>query len=255
MENQIKLFNSVTRRNLMFGTFIEQENNAFATAFGKLAIHTPASLFNPMTITGEASSGKTQFLDSIYYSMRMKMPDSKLIFIRSNAFCLQFEYAMQNKCIIDFFNYYANANSLFIDDIDYLQQKMDVQAVLLQIIDQMHNSIGKLFFASSIQPQELSGFDAGLLSEINRGLVLHLHKPDRKTKLEILQTKVMRMNTNVPDKVLESLVQNDTLSITELENVLMNLLAKSVVLNSKMNLELLQAVLNETTGQFGNNNI
>ena len=119
-----------------------------------------------------------------------------------------------------------------------LEQKEKSQEMLKEILTRYSIENKIVVLTSNVHPKNLKNFEEGLLSILTKSVIVSLHMPSSKEKIEILTKQTREYNLSIPTIVLEELVRDESKSIRELQGNLNTLVAKASVLGKPITLEL-----------------
>lgn len=184
--------------------------------------------FRQLYIQSGIGLGKSFLLKAIFNKVKMDKPQERLFYVGVEALCNKIVDAIRLNKLRYLFRQFANAKIFLIDDLQGLANKIQTQKVISDLYDQLMNKGCKIIFASTLLPNDLTGFDDGLVSRLNQGLIVSLGNPDFETKLEILRSKVHSLGVELPEDLLVSIAQRDYDCIRELEGRLITEIAKKL---------------------------
>ena len=102
----------------------------------------------------------------------------------------------------------------------------------------------KVLFSGSRLPKEIPGLKKELASRLSMGVVATIEQPDLETRIRIVEAKAREKGVELPDDVVETLAKALRRDVRRLESGLMNLLARSRLLNRPVNVDLVREVIN-----------
>ena len=119
----------LTRLNpkYIFDTFVIGASNRFAHAAAVAVAEAPAKAYNPLFIYGESGLGKTHLLHAIGHYARSLYPHVKVRYVNSEEFTNDFINSIRDDKAANFQRRYRDVDVLLIDDIQFLQGKMQTQ--------------------------------------------------------------------------------------------------------------------------------
>jgi len=130
--------------------------------------------------------------------------------------------------------------------VHFLRGKDRTQEELLSTIKSLQAHGGRVVLTSSFAPRDLSGVDSQLVSRFCSGFVAGMERPNRDTRLHILQQKARSRCMVLPDKVAGLLADRVTGDVRLLEGCLHNLMLQAScsghVITEEMAIDVIRAV-------------
>jgi len=237
-----------------FDTFVIGASNRFAHAAAVAVAEAPAKAYNPLFVYGESGLGKTHLLHAIGHYARTMFPNVRVRYVNSEEFTNDFINSIRDDKASAFQNRYRNVDVLLIDDIQFLQGKLQTQEEFFHTFNTLHNANKQIVITSDLPPKELSGFEDRMRTRFESGLLTDVQPPDLETRIAILRKKAIQDRMSVPDDVLEYIATNFSTNIRELEGALIRVTAFSNLNRQAIDLPLAEIVLkdvlpNETPNQ------
>ena len=212
--------------------FVEGESNTLALALVKsIAIEKQMNFLNLLFLTGDIGTGKTHLVKSIVNESNTNYKIRKSLYLRCETFIYNYIQAVKENCISNFANFYLEYDVIVIDDVHLLFNKDMSQKFLKEILDLFSNENKTIVLTSLVLLNELrGGFEEGLFSRLTKSVVVHINKPSKNTKIEILNVKSIQYDLKIAPDLIEKLMEDDNKSVREVEGELITLLAKSTIL-------------------------
>ena len=237
-----------------FDTFVIGASNRFAHAAAVAVAEAPAKAYNPLFVYGESGLGKTHLLHAIGHYARTMFPNVRVRYVNSEEFTNDFINSIRDDKASAFQSRYRNVDVLLIDDIQFLQGKLQTQEEFFHTFNTLHNANKQIVITSDLPPKELSGFEDRMRTRFESGLLTDVQPPDLETRIAILRKKAIQDRMSVPDDVLEYIATNFSTNIRELEGALIRVTAFSNLNRQAVDLPLAEIVLkdvlpNETPNQ------
>ncbi len=249
-------YSSDTRLNpkYTFDTFVIGASNRFAHAAAVAVAEAPARAYNPLFVYGESGLGKTHLLHAIGHYARTMFPNVRVRYVNSEEFTNDFINSIRDDKASAFQARYRSVDVLLIDDIQFLQGKLQTQEEFFHTFNTLHNSNKQIVITSDLPPRELSGFEDRMRTRFESGLLTDVQPPDLETRIAILRKKAIQDRMEVPDPVLEYIATNFSTNIREIEGALIRVTAFSNLNRQPIDLPLAEIVLkdvlpNETPNQ------
>src|SRR5665811_2196895 len=110
-----------------FDTFVIGASNRFAHAAAVAVAEAPAKAYNPLFVYGQSGLGKTHLLHAIGHYARNLYPNVRVRYVNSEEFTNDFINSIRDDKASSFQSRYRNVDVLLIDDIQFLQGKVQTQ--------------------------------------------------------------------------------------------------------------------------------
>ncbi|WP_427384258.1 chromosomal replication initiator protein DnaA [Janibacter sp. G56] len=233
-----------------FDTFVIGASNRFAHAAAVAVAEAPAKAYNPLFIYGESGLGKTHLLHAIGHYARHLYPHVKVRYVNSEEFTNDFINSIRDDSIRDdkaanFQARYRSVDVLLIDDIQFLQGKVQTQEEFFHTFNTLHNANKQVVITSDVPPKLLSGFEERMRSRFEWGLLTDVQPPDLETRIAILRKKAIQEKLSVPGEVLEFIASRISTNIRELEGALIRVTAFASLNRQPVDLGLAEIVLKD----------
>jgi len=228
-----------------FDTFVIGASNRFAHAAAVAVAEAPAKAYNPLFIYGESGLGKTHLLHAIGHYARNLFPHVKVRYVNSEEFTNDFINSIRDDKAANFQRRYRDVDFLLIDDIQFLQGKVQTQEEFFHTFNTLHNANKQVVITSDVPPKLLSGFEARMRSRFEMGLLTDVQPPDLETRIAILRKKAIVERLSVPDDVLEFIASRISTNIRELEGALIRVTAFASLNRQPVDMSLAEIVLRD----------
>ncbi len=228
-----------------FDTFVIGASNRFAHAAAVAVAEAPAKAYNPLFIYGDSGLGKTHLLHAIGHYARNLFPHVKVRYVNSEEFTNDFINSIRDDKAANFQRRYRDVDVLLIDDIQFLQGKVQTQEEFFHTFNTLHNANKQVVITSDVPPKLLSGFEARMRSRFEMGLLTDVQPPDLETRIAILRKKALQERLSVPDDVLEFIASRISTNIRELEGALIRVTAFASLNRQPVDMSLAEIVLRD----------
>jgi chromosomal replication initiator protein len=238
---------SATRLNpkYTFDTFVIGASNRFAHAAAVAVAEAPAKAYNPLFVYGESGLGKTHLLHAIGHYARNLYPHVRVRYVNSEEFTNDFINSIRDDKASNFQRRYRDVDVLLIDDIQFLQGKVQTQEEFFHTFNTLHNSNKQVVITSDLPPKLLSGFEERMRSRFEWGLLTDVQPPDLETRIAILRKKAIQERMSAPDEVLEFIASRISTNIRELEGALIRVTAFASLNRQSVDMGLAEIVLKD----------
>jgi chromosomal replication initiator protein len=228
-----------------FDTFVIGASNRFAHAAAVAVAEAPAKAYNPLFVYGESGLGKTHLLHAIGHYARNLYPNVRVRYVNSEEFTNDFINSIRDDKASNFQRRYRDVDVLLIDDIQFLQGKVQTQEEFFHTFNTLHNANKQVVITSDLPPKLLSGFEERMRSRFEWGLLTDVQPPDLETRIAILRKKAIQDRMNTPDEVHEFIATRISTNIRELEGALIRVTAFASLNRQSVDLNLAQIVLKD----------
>ncbi len=228
-----------------FETFVIGENNSFAANAAIAIARNPGTAYNPCLIYGGVGLGKTHLIQAIGDSIFSTTNNQKISYITAETFTSEFISSIQSSTSHRFKKKYRSVDILLIDDIHFLQSKIQTQEELFYTFEALYNSNKQMVFTCDRPVSELKELTDRLRSRFERGLNVDLQPPDYETRIAILRKKIENNPVRISDDAIELIAKNVTTNVRDIEAALLKLVAYADLVNKNITLEIAQAQLRD----------
>ncbi len=228
-----------------FDTFVIGPGNRFPHAAAVAVAEAPAKAYNPLFIYGESGLGKTHLLHAIGHYARTMFPSVRVRYVNSEEFTNDFINSIRDDKASAFQARHRSVDVLLIDDIQFLQGKLQTQEEFFHTFNTLHNANKQIVITSDLPPRALSGFEERMRTRFESGLLTDVQRPDLETRIAILRKKAIQERMSVPDDVLEYIASNFSTNIRELEGALIRVTAFANLNRQQVDLPLAEIVLKD----------
>ncbi|GAB6900017.1 chromosomal replication initiator protein DnaA [Kineosporia succinea] len=228
-----------------FETFVIGASNRFAHAAAVAVAEAPAKAYNPLFVYGESGLGKTHLMHAIgHYAMNL-YNGVRVRYVNSEEFTNEFINSIRDDKASTFQRRYRDVDVLLIDDIQFLQNKVQTQEEFFHTFNTLHNANKQVVITSDLPPKQLSGFEERMRSRFEWGLITDVQPPDLETRIAILRKKAIGERLEVRDDVMEYIASRISTNIRELEGALIRVTAFASLNRQQVDLSLAEIVLKD----------
>jgi len=232
------------RRDYTFSNYVIGDNNSFAANAALAISKNPGTAYNPFLVYGGVGLGKTHLMQAIGNYI-YEHSNAKIIYITAETFTNEFVQALQANKTAAFKNKYRFVDVLLVDDIHFLQNKIETQEELFHTFNALYDANKQMVFTCDRPVSELKHLSDRLRSRFERGLTVDLQPPDYETRLAILKKKVEARKGAIPQDVLELVSKNITSNVRDLEAALTKLIAYTELVQKPITIEIAQQHLKD----------
>ncbi len=235
----------------VFETFVIGSSNRFAHAAAVAAAEAPGKAYNPLLIYGESGLGKTHLLHAIGHYARNVYTGARVRYVSSEEFTNEFINAIRDDKVASFHRRYRDVDVLLIDDIQFLEGKIQTQEEFFHTFNTLHNANKQIVITSDRPPKRLEALEDRLRNRFEWGLITDVQPPDLETRIAILRKKAAIEKVVAPDEVLEYIASKIQTNIRELEGALIRVTAFASLNGQPVDLTLTEIVLKDLIPEGG----
>jgi chromosomal replication initiator protein len=234
-----------------FETFVIGSSNRFAHAAAVAVAEVPAQAYNPLFIYGDSGLGKTHLLHAIGHYARSLNPKTRVRYVSSEEFTNDFINSIRDDKASAFQRRYREIDVLLVDDIQFLQGKVQTQEEFFHTFNTLHNASKQIVITSDLPPKQLQAFEDRMRSRFEWGLITDVQVPDLETRIAILRKKAELEQLSAPAEVLEYIASKIATNIRELEGALIRVTAFASLNRQPVDLGLAELVLKDLLSYTG----
>lgn len=228
-----------------FDTFVIGAGNRFAHAAAMAVAETPGVVYNPLFIYGGVGLGKTHLLHAVGQYVEDQEPSLRVRYVTCEQFTNDFINSIGANDPLGFQKRYRENDVLLIDDIQFLEKKVETQEAFFHTFNSLYEANNQLVIASDRHPRYIQTLEARLMSRFEWGLVTDIQPPDLETRIAILRKKAMMDQLKVDDEILTFIGSQVSTNIRELEGALVRILAYSSLYGRELSVPLAEEVLKD----------
>jgi chromosomal replication initiator protein len=235
----------------VFETFVIGSSNRFAHAAAVAVAEAPGKAYNPLLIYGDSGLGKTHLLHAIGHYVRSLFNGARVRYVSSEEFTNDFINAIRDDRAAGFQRRYRDVDVLLIDDIQFLEGKIQTQEEFFHTFNTLHNANKQIVITSDRPPKRLEALEDRLRNRFEWGLITDVQPPDLETRIAILRKKAATERLTAPPDVLEFIASKIQTNIRELEGALIRVTAFASLNRQPVDLTLGEIVLKDLIPEGG----
>ncbi|MFT3876418.1 MAG: chromosomal replication initiator protein DnaA [Propioniciclava sp.] len=228
-----------------FENFVIGSSNRFAHAAAVAVAEAPGKSYNPLMIYGPSGLGKTHLLHGIGHYVRQYLPQVRVKYVSTEELTNDFINAISENRTAEFRRAYRDIDVLLIDDIQFLESKIQTQEEFFHTFNTLHNAQKQIVMTSDRPPRLLEALEPRLRSRFEWGLLTDIQPPDLETRIAILRKKATAEHLSAPPEVLEFIADKIATNIRELEGALIRVTAFASLNQQPVELRLAEDVLRD----------
>jgi len=234
-----------------FENFVIGASNRFAHAAAVAVAEAPGKAYNPLLVYGGSGLGKTHLLHALGHYMRQYYQDLRVRYVSTEEMTNDFINAISENRMVEFRRRYRDVDVLLIDDIQFLESKIQTQEEFFHTFNTLHNAQKQIVMTCDRPPKALEALETRLRSRFEWGLITDIQPPDLETRIAILRRKQVVEHLSVPPDVLELIASKIQTNIRELEGALIRVTAFANLNRQIPDISLTEAVLRDLIPEGG----
>ncbi|CAN5663552.1 hypothetical protein BH24ACT11_BH24ACT11_00630 [soil metagenome] len=235
----------------VFDSFVIGSSNRFAHAAANACAEAPGKAYNPLLVYGESGLGKTHLLHAIGHYVRSLYSGARVRYVSSEEFTNDFINAIRDDRTAAFQRRYREVDVLLIDDIQFLEGKIQTQEEFFHTFNTLHNANKQIVITSDRPPKRFEALEDRLRNRFEWGLITDVQPPDLETRIAILRKKAALERLTAPPDVLEFIASKIHTNIRELEGALIRATAFASLNRQPVDLALAEIVLKDLIPEGG----
>ncbi len=228
-----------------FETFVIGNSNRFAHAAAIAVAEAPGKAYNPLMIYGDSGLGKTHLLHAVGHYIRNYFDRVKVKYVSTEELTNDFINAVSDNRTAEFRRQYRDVDVLLIDDIQFLEGKIQTQEEFFHTFNTLHTAQKQIVLTSDRPPKALEALEPRLRSRFEWGLMTDIQPPDLETRIAILRKKAAAERLTAGPDVLEFIASKIQTNIRELEGALIRVTAFASLNRQEVDLALAEVVLRD----------
>ena len=234
-----------------FDTFVIGPSNRFAHAAAVAVAEAPGKSYNPLMIYGDSGLGKTHLLHALGHYVRNFYSRLRVKYVSTEELTNEFINAISENRTASFRRTYRDVDVLLIDDIQFLESKIQTQEEFFHTFNTLHNAQKQIVMTSDRPPKALEALEPRLRSRFEWGLITDIQPPDLETRIAILKKKAAADGLTCDPDVFEFIASRIQTNIRELEGALIRVTAFASLNRKTVDLEAAEQVLRDLMPEGG----
>ncbi len=228
-----------------FERFVVGSSNTFAHAAAKAVAQAPGTSYNPLLIYGGSGLGKTHLLFAIAGTVEKNNPSAHIVYVKGADFINEFIESIQARTADEFRNKYREADLLLVDDIQFIAGHPRTEEEFFHTFNTLHEAKKQIVLISDRLPSEMVNLEERLRTRFESGLIVDIQPPDFETRLAIINLKCKRLGLDLTAKQKETIANNITSNVRQIEGVIKKIHAYSSLLQTEISDEIVQRAISD----------
>ena len=228
-----------------FENFVSGPSNQFAQAAAKAVSDSPGKVYNPLFIYGGVGLGKTHLISAIGNDVIDSKHDYNVLYVSSEQFTNEVVSAIRHGKTEELKKRYRNVDLLLIDDIQFVENKVQTQEELFYTINTLYEKQRQIVISSDRPPKEIKSVTDRLRSRFSMGLIADIQAPEFETRVAIIHKKAAMERINLKEDVVNFIAAKIKTNIRELEGGLIRLGAQAALTGSPIDVEMAKNILKD----------
>lgn len=228
-----------------FENFVSGPSNQFAQAAAKAVSDSPGKVYNPLFIYGGVGLGKTHLISAIGNNVIDSKHDYNVLYVSSEQFTNEVVSAIRHGKTEELKKRYRNVDLLLIDDIQFVENKVQTQEELFYTINTLYEKQRQIVISSDRPPKEIKSVTDRLRSRFSMGLIADIQAPEFETRVAIIHKKAAMERISLKEDVVNFIASKIKTNIRELEGGLIRLGAQAALTGSPIDVSMAKNVLKD----------
>jgi len=241
------------RKDFTFDQFVVGGNNEFAFTASLSLASKMTSQQNCLYLLSKTGMGKSHLSQAVGHHIISQCPSDRVYYITAEDFSNEMVQAYRNDSIDKFKGKYRKGcDVLLLEDVHNLSGKERTQIELALTLDTLLDADKKVIFSSCYLPGDIPKLNDKLKSRFSYGIISNIEPPNFRTRVRILQKKLLLNGFMVPEDVIHYLASELTEDVRQLESGLIGVTAKSSLMGVPIDLGLAESVVKNIAQQKKN---
>ncbi len=216
-------------RNLTFENYVIGESNRLAYSSALKVAESPGRpAFNPLFIYGKSGLGKTHLMRAIQNYINKTQPQLRVVYADSEELLSGYtnavaEHDSEKLSYKNFKTKYESADVLLIDDIQFLQGKIQTLDIVFQIFNKLINQGKQIVLSADRAPKNID-LEERYSSRFMQGGTVDIQAPEIETKLAIVKSYIKEYietehdsSLVIPEDIQMYIAENSGSNVRELK--------------------------------------
>jgi chromosomal replication initiator protein len=231
-----------------FSSYVVGPSNELAFAAAEAIVSSVGKKYNPFFVYGGVGLGKTHLIQAIGNEVLAKY-DKKIKprYISSEQFARDVVWGIRNKRMEDVKKKYREVDMLIIDDIQFIGGKDKMEEEFFHTFNALYEVNKQIVISSDKPPQSLPILEERLRSRFEGGFVADVSFPEFEVRVAIIKSKLLDINRQLSDDVINIIARRLKKNIREIEGVLKRILFTQDQKKVEITIEMAEDIIEKTT--------
>jgi chromosomal replication initiator protein len=233
-----------------FEEFMIGESNLLAQSVCKAISRGDTSYGSYLYIHAASGLGKSHLTHAVAHDVLNNAPGTRLHYLTAQQFSSEMVQKIRSNDMGSFKEKYHNhCDILMIEDVHTLTGKAKTQTELNEILDALMKSGKRIILTGAVAPKGIRDLDDGIRSRLAGGLISSISSPEYATRLLILRRKALNNNLDLSESLIDYIASSIKGDVRKLESTIVGLKAKSSLLRTNPDLNMIKEIIAEITDQ------
>lgn len=232
------------RKDFTFDHFVVGGNNEFAFTASLSLASKKNSQQNCLFLLSKTGMGKSHLSQAVGHHVISQCSSDRVYYLTAEDFSNEMIQAYRTDSIDKFKGKYRKeCDILLLEDVHVLSGKERTQIELALTLDTLLDSGKKIIFSSCYLPNDIPKLNDKLKSRFSSGIISTIEPPNFRTRVRILQKKMLSNGYQVKEDVINYLASELTEDVRQLESGLIGVTARSSLMGVPIDIELAESVV------------
>ena len=233
-----------------FDRFVVGASNQVAYGAALAIVDQPGARFNPFLVYGGSGLGKTHLTRAIGAAL-VERQRGPVACISAENFVNEMVGSLRGHRMERFRQHFRGIDTLIIDDIQFLGNKIQSQEEFLHTFNALHDGHKQIVLASDRAPKEIPGIEATLRNRFAAGLLARIDMPDPALRQALVRRKAEALGLTIDIELTQYLAEHHCANVRELEGALNRLEAYASLSGHPVSVDLARHALESPSAGDG----
>jgi chromosomal replication initiator protein len=233
-----------------FEEFVVGESNALAHSACQAIANGDTSLSRCLYIDAGTGLGKSHLTHAVAHHIVSHAPGLRLHYVNAQQLTSEMVRHIKNNAMDGFKDkYQKNCDVLLMEDVHVLAGRARTQTELAETLDVLMEAGKMIILTGAVVPREIPNIDSGFRSRLCSGLITSINPPDLPTRISIIKRKAKNSGLALSEGLIDYLAENIRGDIRQVESAIVGLKAKSCLLKTDPNLDMVKETIHNIIGK------